>query len=264
MYSLTQATQLFLHHAQTGSQNGSSEVQKYNSHKIRHSLWVLETGRNLIIKIQENTPLSSEFKNRAEIVFILHDLGRFYQNNGERVLKNSEYEHGDKSYKLAQIAQYDEWICLAIKYHNKYSHLPLLEEPSFLSMNPKEQEETLFLAKLARDADKLQNMIYTVFNIDHILKLDPYSENLKREDISEINREDVKKHVQIDRKNIYSVWDYLLSTLCWIFDINFQESVETLHFYWYFEKIIQKFDELPEISQNSLKIIKENILNYKL
>jgi len=69
---------------------------------------VLETGRNLIIKIQENTPLSSEFKNRAEIVFILHDLGRFYQNNGERVLKNSEYEHGDKSYKLAQIAQYDE------------------------------------------------------------------------------------------------------------------------------------------------------------
>jgi len=72
-------------------------------------------------------------------------------------------------------------------------------------MNPKEQEETLFLAKLARDADKLQNMIYTVFNIDHILKLDPYSENLKREDISEINREDVKKHVQIDRKNIYSV-----------------------------------------------------------
>jgi hypothetical protein len=57
-------------------------------------------------------------------------------------------------------------VCLAIKYHNKYSHLPLFEEPSFLAMTQKEQEETIFIAKLARDADKLQNMIFTIFDLE--------------------------------------------------------------------------------------------------
>jgi hypothetical protein len=43
-------------------------------------------------------------------------------------------------------------------------------------MNPEEKEETIFLSKLLRDADKLQNMLYSVFNIAHLSKLDIYSE----------------------------------------------------------------------------------------
>jgi predicted transcriptional regulator len=74
MYSLTQATQLFLEHAQIGSKNASPSVLSYNSHKIRHSIGVLETGRNLLTKIKETKNISLELQNRAEIVFFLHDL----------------------------------------------------------------------------------------------------------------------------------------------------------------------------------------------
>jgi len=97
MYSLTKATEIFTKHYEIGSKNISHEVLRYNTHKLRHSNGVLEVGRNLLIKIKENQTLSSETVNRAEIVCFLHDIGRFYQNNKERVLSNAEFEHGDES-----------------------------------------------------------------------------------------------------------------------------------------------------------------------
>ena len=254
MYSLTQATQLFLQHAHTGSQNGSTDVQKYNSHKIRHSIWVLETGRNLLIKIKENQNISLEMQNRAEMVFLLHDLGRFYQNNGERVLKNSEYEHGDASYKLAQVAQYDEWICLAIKYHNKYSHLPLLEEPSFLSMTPNEQEETIFLAKLARDADKLQNMIFTIFDLEWLSRLNPEVSNW---DISDEIFTDLGAKKQVDRKYIKTAADDIIGVVGRFFDINFQESFEMLKYYNYLPKVFVAVEKMPWVSKEKVEKLRE-------
>ena len=33
-------------------------------------------------------------------------------------------------------------------------------------MTDEDQKETLFLTKLVRDADKLQNMIFSIFNIE--------------------------------------------------------------------------------------------------
>lgn len=254
MYSLTKATQLFLKHAEIGTQNASKEVQTYNSHKIRHSLWVLETGRNLIIKIQENTLLSPELKNRAEIALLLHDLWRFYQNNGERVLKNSEFEHGDCSYRLAQENDYDEGVCLAIKYHNKYSHLPLFEEPSFLSMTDAEKESTIFLTKLTRDADKLQNMIYTVYDIECFSRL---NNGVKNGDISEIILNEVTSLQPVDRRNIQTQADDIVWVLCRYFDINFTESFEMLQYYGYLPKILQVLEKMPEVTASKVEKLRE-------
>lgn len=264
MNSLTKATQILIKHYNLWIENVSSEILKYNTHKIRHSNWVLEVWRNLIIKLKEKQKISEETINRSEIIFLLHDLGRFYQNNKEYVFKNNEYEHWDESAKIVIEEWYDDKIYLAIKYHNKYSIENLYKEEKFLSMSNKDQKEAIFLSKIVRDADKLQNMIYTIFNIYHFLKIDIYWQWLKREDISEINLNDIKNKKQIGRGNLFTFWDYLLSSLCWVFDLNFQESIDILNYYWYFEKIMEEFYKIEEISDRSINIIKENLLNFKI
>lgn len=264
MYSLTKATEILTKHYMLWNQEISDIVLKYNTHKLRHSLWVLETGRNLIIKINEKNKINEETVKKAEIIFLLHDIGRFYQNNKINILKNSDFEHGDKWYNILKNEGFDDSICLAIKYHNKYNLDWLFQENGFKKMWLESQTQTILLSKLIRDADKLQNMIYTIFNISHFLKIDIYSQWLKREDISQINIIDIQNKKQIDRKNIFTFWDYLLSSLCWVFDINFQESIDMLNYYWYFEKILKEFWKIDEVSWRSLDVIKENLLNYKI
>lgn len=261
MYSLTKATELFTKHYEIGNQNISGEVLRYNTHKIRHSIWVLEVGRNLLIKIKENQTLSNETINRAEIVCFLHDLGRFYQNNKEHVLSNGEFEHGDESALICQKEWYDEKVCLAIKYHNKYSLSEIYNEKSYLEMTESDKKETEFLAKFIRDADKLQNMIYTVFFIEWLTTLNP---KLTSWDISQLVLEDLKKEIPVDRTNIKTYADDVVWVLCRVYDINFQESIEMLNYYGYFEKIISQTAKLEWVSQESIEIVKKHILNYKI
>lgn len=261
MYSLTKATEIFTKHYEKGNENISDEVLKYNTHKLRHSNWVLEVGRNLLIKIKENVDLSSETINRAEIVCFLHDLGRFYQNNKERVLNNAEFEHGDESALLCKKEWYDEKVCLAIQYHNKYSLDDMYREKSYLSMSEIDKKETEFLAKFIRDADKLQNMIYTVFFIEGLTTLNP---KLIDWDINPWIIEDFKKEIPVNRDNIKTYADDIIWVLCRVYDINFKESLDMLNFYWYFEKIITETSKLKWVSKENIEIIKTHILNYKI
>lgn len=261
MYSLTKATEIFTKHYEMGNQDISQEVLKYNTHKLRHSNGVLEVGRNLLIKIKENTTLSSETINRSEIVCFLHDVARFYQNNKERVLSNAEFEHGDESALICKQEWYDEKVCLAIKYHNKYSLDDIYHETSYLNMNETDKKETEFLAKFIRDADKLQNMIYTIFFIEWLSTLNP---KLSSWDISPLVLEDLKKEIPVNRDNIKTYADDVVWVLCRVYDINFKESIDMLNFYWYFEKIITETSKLEWVSQESIEIVKKHILNYKL
>jgi hypothetical protein len=41
-------------------------------------------------------------------------------------------------------------------------------------MSKENKEEAVFLTNILRDADKLQNMLYSVFNISHLQSLDVY------------------------------------------------------------------------------------------
>lgn len=265
MYSLTEATDLLLKSEKLWSWNTSEKwILSYNSHKVRHTLWVLEVGRHIIIKLKDSQKLSDDIINKAEICFILHDLGRFYQNDEKRIYKNDEFNHWEKSYKITKENKYEDSICLAIKYHDKYSTDWVFEEADYISMTDREKEETVFLSKLLRDADKLQNMLYSIFNIAHLSKLDVYSEWLGNNDISEININAVKNHILIDRNRIESYGDYILSSLCFTFDMNFNETIEILKFFWYFDKIYALLESNSGVSQESLEIVRNEVLNFKI
>lgn len=261
MYSFTKATEIFTKHYHVWNENVNYEVLRYNTHKLRHSNWVLEVGRNLITKIKEKEKISPETINRAEIVFFIHDLWRFYQNNKQRILNNSEFEHWDISAKIAKEEWYDEKIYLAIKYHNKYNLNWLYQESIYWAMNNEDKIETEFLSKIIRDADKLQNMIYTIFNIEWLTVL---NSKLISWDINNQILIDISKRKVVNRDNIKTYADDIVWVLFRVYDINFSESIGILNYYGYFEKIINELEKLEWVTQRSISLVKDNLLKYKL
>jgi hypothetical protein len=107
-------------------------------------------------------------------------------------------------------------------------------------------------------------MLYSVFNISHLQSLDVYWDSLKNEDISQSNIDAIKNHILIDRVNIKTIWDYILSSLCFTFDMNFNETIEILKFFWYFDKIYALLEANSWVSKESLEIVRNNVLNFKI
>ncbi|MEF2175164.1 MAG: HD domain-containing protein [Candidatus Absconditabacteria bacterium] len=261
MYSNTRATQLLINHYNKGTNMVSNEVLKYNSHKVRHSIGVLELGRNLLAKIEENSNINNETISRAEIIFILHDIGRFYQNNIDAILSEDHFDHGDYGFELLKNENYDNQILLGIKYHNKININGLLEDELFNQMNDHEKQETLFLTKLIRDADKLQNMIYSIFNFNEYFNLGdkkfPYG------DIGEKIIEKIKIGEIILYSDTNTFGERLILYYCRKFNLNFQESMNMLDYYNFDEKYYNFIKNTNGISDKSLKEIKKYVYNYK-
>lgn len=260
MYSLTKATEDLINHYNIWNINIEKKVSKYNNHKLRHSNWVLEIWRLILIKMEENKKINDIIKNKLEIVFLLHDVWRFYQNNKERVLAWNEFEHWNFWYNLLQKDWYDEQICLAVKYHNKYNINDLYNENTFKKMNNDEKNNTLFISKIIRDADKVQNMLYNIFNSDTLSKLD--WDKIDWWDISDKIFYEFKKEKLVDRWFVVSKADFIVSLLCWTFDINFKESINVLNMFWYHDKILKELYKINWIDKNKLDILKNVIYNY--
>lgn len=241
MKDLNYSTQILLKHYSIWTADTKiKEIMDYNNHKIRHSIWVLEYGRLILLKINN---ISEEYKKDSEISFLLHDLWRFYQNNGEKVLSGQIFEHGDSWYNIAKKEWYDEEICLAIKYHNKLSINWLYEEKSYINFSKEQKEKTNFLVNITRDADKLENMIYTIYNLNHFLSLDsskPSFENIDF-DITKECLYDILNKKLVDRKNEKTTLDKALVLISWVFDINFKETKDILIENDFLSKIKLKF-----------------------
>lgn len=275
MYSLTKATQIFLQHYNIWSKNVSEEVLKYNSHKVRHSIWVLEVWRNILTKMKEKKNIYNsdykniynsdyenitlELRNKAEIIFYLHDLWRFYQNDKVNVLSAKEFDHWTFWYKLAK-QYFEDNICLAIKYHDKYDINWLYEEESYKIMSEEDKKETVFLAKVIRDADKLQNMIYMVFDIESMSRL--CTKNIW--DITENAINEFRNWVCVNRNNIKSNGDHLLSMMAWIFDINFEETKEILNFYNFFGVVLKNIENMNWITKEKIEEVEKILKEKKL
>jgi hypothetical protein len=57
---------------------------------------------------------------------------------------------------------------LPVKYHNKKIVNPLYQDREYLNLTQIEKDNIDMFSKLVRDADKLDNMEYFIFNFDRI------------------------------------------------------------------------------------------------
>lgn len=215
-------------------------VKNYNPEdkKIKLKIAHIERTSRIAKKIAQSLNLSQEDVELAELIGLLHDIGRFEQikvyntfsdaksvNHGEYGVKILFEENKIRDYIDTDI--YDGIIRKAILNHNK----SIIEE----GLNDRE----LLHAKIIRDADKTD--IFYILTFEE-LETAYETKNMSILKISdEIFREFVEdKH--INYKNIQNPSDLLIAHFAYVYDIYFDYTLKYINENQYIEKLHSRFD----------------------
>jgi len=258
-YSLTDMTILLEKHynQQLNKINNKREILNYNNHKIRHIYSVLFVAQKIMTYEKEIFNNESIIK-KSEIANLLHDIGRFYQNDWDKVLSWREFEHGDVGYEILK----EEWITdlailFAVKYHNKININWLYKEKGFISSD--NQEEILSIVKIVRDADKLQNLEYMLFDSDNEIYICE-DHNWKISNL--VYKEFMEWKWCINGKNIKNYLDKFLYYASWYFDLNYNITRKFLINDGFIDFIGQELKK-HWLENNLIKNIKNKLLFIK-
>ena len=223
--------------------------------KVEHSYRVAEISR----KIAKDMSLNEEKQQLAELIGLLHDIGRFKQYE---TFKNynviSQFDHGDYGAELLnheirkyiETSKYDNIIIKAVKNHNKYK----IEEDL--------TDEELFFSKLIRDADKI-DILYECLNIFWKDKEELINQSILSNEMYEQFKK--QKLIKIEKDRNYNTIDDMLITLAYTFDINFKESYKYIKEQDYINRIMQRFNfkniETKEKVKELIKLLNKYIEN---
>lgn len=223
--------------------------------KLEHIIRVAENCK----KIATDLRLTQEQIQIAELIGLLHDIGRFEQykifdkNTETKVLDNTKkFDHGEAGVevlkkdnyirKYSKENKYDKIIYTAVYEHNKYE---LTEGLS--------KEEELF-SKIIKDADKID----LLYEANYIYWQD--TERMKQVEEGNLSKEmleDFYQHKLTDNRNRVSETDQILRYASFIYDINFLYSFKTLKENNHVSKMIDRFHyQVPETKAEMMKVKK--------
>ena len=228
--------------------------------KIKLKIAHIERTSQIARKIAESLNLSKEDIELAELIGLLHDIGRFEQirkyNTFVDYLSEDHAKIGvDILFKNGLIRnfiednKYDKIIELAIINHNK--------DKNMLPKNLSTKED--LHVKLIRDSDKV--------DIIHILTFGDQktiwnSDDLNKEKFTdEIYNEFIKDH-NIIYKNRKTNADKLISHFAFVFDFNFDYGLRYIYQNKYFDKIYNRFNFEDEETKKKFYKIYEISNNY--
>jgi len=233
-------------------QNNDPEIQQNIDMKEGHTKRVCKE----IVTIGIQLGLNDDEQRLAEIIGLLHDIGRFEQYARYKTFMDKKSEnHAELGIKILDkcdvLKSFDkpvqEIILQAIKHHNRPS-LPLGET-----------DRWLFYAKLIRDADKLDILkvvtdYYYQSQRNRAIELDlPDTPGFSEE----VYRDLICKRT-VDMKYVRNLNDIKLLQVGWIFDINFQPTIDSIIERGYLDMILgvlpksKKMDEIFDVVHSSL------------
>ncbi len=225
--------------------------------KITHMYHVAENSR----KIAKSLGLSEEEQNLAELIGLLHDIGRFEQVRLYHTFSDKiSIDHGQKSVevlfadnwirKFVEDSNSDAIIYKAINNHNKF------EIEKGLS------EQELLHCKIIRDADNID--IFRAV-LDPNQRPEEFGhigcEDISREVLSPEFFEEFKKEKLLMYANAKSDMDIMVAIIAHIYILNFKMSLEIIKENDYINKFVkrlncqdtytkEKMDEIAEIAMN--------------
>lgn len=215
--------------------------------KIVHTYGVVECSR----KIAEGLDLSEEDKRIAEIIGLLHDIGRFEQLKRYDSFEPGTMDHASFGVKILfeegmirRFVEKDTWdniIRTAIARHSDYC------------LDEKMNERELLHARIIRDADKLDNCR---------VKLEDSMETLLGVTAEEVGKSGISPQIMQQFNNKTSIlsetrktkMDYWMSYLACFFDINFSVTYKIINENQYVDKLIGR---IPYTNQETGKIMKK-------
>lgn len=214
-------------------------VKNYNPEdaKIKIKIAHIERVAQIAKQLAENLNLDKEDIELAELIGLLHDIGRFEQIKlYNTFLDKDSVNHAEYGVKVLfedglirkfiEDDKYDKIIKLAILNHNKIEIEEGLTEKENLHV------------KIIRDADKT-DIFYVLTVADK--KEVWYSSDLSDQKISEEVYKDFTEKKLVEYKKVKTGIDLLVINFSYIFDLYFKESIRIIEENHYLEKIYNRF-----------------------
>lgn len=224
--------------------------------KVAHMYHVAEDARI----IAKSLNLSEEEQDLAELIGLLHDIGRFdqwkfYETYSDKVSidhgqKSVEVLFGDKQIRnFVDDEKYDRIIYKAINNHNK------LEIEKGLS------EHEMLHSKIIRDSDNLD-----IFRslLAHPLEEHTHmgSKDVSREILSPETFEDFKKEKTMLYAKAKNDMDIMVVIMAHIYAINFKETLQLIQENDYIRKFVKKIDAKDIGTKEKLNEISDYAMAY--
>ncbi|MBD5398878.1 HD domain-containing protein [bacterium] len=229
-------------------------VRRFFNHKLKHTFGVSSLILDIMLSEKSIASyITDDVKKMVDISAILHDIGRFYQfdENGE-FIPNHIFHHGQKSVDLIKdMPEFNNpMILFAIISHDNIAIDYTSEYYTNLSDNDKKIAD--IMAKLLRDADKLENMRNFVVNGApkyKILKTEPLSEDVKHF---------IRNKTLVDRRFVKTSADMIADLILWVNDINFNATKDIIKRINYLEVSINEFSKCGA-SKEDVELVREMV-----
>ena len=244
------------------------------NHKFRHSVQVLQAGREIMDNTPELADISDEFRTYAERALLFHDIGRFHEavciyrdslKKIEVAAGSNKYDHGFIGYDiLKEIPRYNNLkLLLAVKYHGKMMEQVRTSDLWQQAEKSPYEKEIKQILYIVRDADKLANL--QVHKTSNHLKEDSFYKQLspeaKKAGISDKVMQQFINHQVVYFPTIYSYTDRVMMVLSWIFDFNFKYTREQFLNAGYADYLLGELT-LNGISQDTVTRIKNIMTDF--
>lgn len=206
-------------------------------------------------QIATNLNLSREDIELAELIGLLHDIGRFEQVKRYNTFWDQRsVSHGvlgvevlfedNRIRNFIVSDKYDKIIKTAILNHNV----------ARVDMKFSNEKEELH-SKIIRDADKID-----IFYEGVVMFWKGNESAVEESTISPEVFEQIQNNIQVKRGTRQTPVDNVLSVLAFIFDINFKTSFEILNQESYINKMLNRYNMKDEQSKKELEEVR-NIAN---
>lgn len=228
--------------------NFSSANVNFLKVKFRHSFECYYIGREILKKDKELKNKSDIFKERAELGFLLHDIGRFFELTNEL---NSQ-SHGIYGANLLENKENfdDKLVLIAIRHHDE-ADIFLDDDADFLKLSEDDKKESIEILRVLKDADKISNL-YLFKNKNTI-----YTRKDKRYGFSEEYFEGIKNKHLIDKKYKNTIFDSIAYYIIWFHELFYEGSKEFVIEHKLIEHLVNMYDFF-------IKDIEKIELNYSL
>ncbi len=202
-----------------------------------------------IVGLAKKLGLSQEDTFIAETIGLFHDIGRFKQYVKYQTFSDSKSQnHAElgvdvlKENNVLKNLSDDvkEIIYKAILNHSRAEIIP------------DSNSKVILFSKLIRDADKLD--IWRLITEYYMVKEQQENKTLEldlpdTEEISDEVLQAILNHKLILKESMKTLNDFKLLQIAWVFDLNFDYSVQRLYEKKYLEKIIKSLPENNKVNQ---------------
>lgn len=250
MIDIEKAKQELIHHVK--------EIKVENPRapkKLEHIIRVSKISRELATSLA----LTEEQINLAELIGLLHDIGRFEQY---RILNKNissisldttiQFNHGEAGVEILKKDNYirkytkenthDDLILTAVYEHNRYELTKGLSK-----------EKELF-CKIIKDADKL-DLMYEAIAI--YWQRQEEIQEIESGKLSEKMLANFYQHKLADNRNRISKTDQILRFASFVFDLYFPYSFKVLEKNDYISRMIDRFNYQVSETKEEMKKVKK-------